>query len=57
MSAARQADGTDIVMLVPIAALAVAGGIALVVAVLTDPGGEAPEFDDLDDGHGPRSVR
>ncbi len=53
----HQATSIDVALLILCAALAVIGGVALVVAVLTDPGPDLPEFEDLDDGHGPRSVR
>lgn len=53
----RQATDIDVALLLLIAALAVLGAAALVVAVLTDPGPHLPEFEDLDDGHGPRSLR
>lgn len=60
MTAAAQAAEVDVALLVLIAALAVLGGVALIIAVLTDPGPDLPEFEDLDgldDGHGPRSLR
>lgn len=63
IAATRPAAEIDVTLLVIIAALALAGAVALVYAVLTDPGPDLPEFedldglDDLDDGHGPRSVR
>lgn len=53
----RQATGIDVALLVLIAALAVLGCAALVVAVLCDPGPELDEFEDLDDHNGPRSLR
>ncbi len=63
IAATRPAAEIDVTLLVIIAALALVGAVALVYAVLTDPGPDLPEFedldglDDLDDGHGPRSVR
>lgn len=57
---ARPAAEVDVTLLVLIAALVVLGAVALVVAVLTDPGPEMDEFEDdldADDSHGPRSLR
>lgn len=55
MIAARQA--TDVTLLLFAAAMAVLGLVALVLALLCDHPEDLPEFDDIDDGHSPRSLR
>jgi hypothetical protein len=57
IAAARQATGFDVALVLLLVALAVLGAVALLVAVLCDRGPEVDEFEDLDDGHGPRSIR
>lgn len=53
----REATGLDVALLVLIVALAVLGAAALTIAVLSDPGSDDGEFEDLDDGRGPRSLQ
>lgn len=57
MIAVRPPDDLDITFLVIAAAIALIGLVALAAAVLCDDPEGLPEFDDLDDGRSPRSLR